>query len=126
MPNDGDRVARAEDHVQLLDAAPDAMLVVSGEGQIRLANVQTEKLFGYRREELVGKPLELLIPDRFRGTHADHLRRYAANPTTRTMGSGLELHGRRRDGTDVPVEVSLSPVRWGGEMSICAAVRDIT
>jgi PAS domain S-box-containing protein len=125
MPNDGARF-EPRDHAQLLDAAPDAMIVVSTEGKIQLANVQTEKLFGYPCEELVGKPLELLIPDRFRGTHADHVRRYTAKPTTRTMGSGLELHGRRRDGTDVPVEVSLSPVRWGGEMSICAAIRDTT
>ena len=126
MPNDGARGDGAQDHAQLLDAAPDAMLVVTTEGKIQLANVQTEKLFGYPREDLIGKPLELLIPDRFRGSHADHVRRYTANPTTRTMGSGLELHGRRRDGTDVPVEVSLSPVRWAGEMSICAAIRDIT
>jgi PAS domain S-box-containing protein len=126
MPHDGARVDRDQDHAQLLDAAPDAMIVVTAEGKIQLANAQTEKLFGYPREELLGKPLELLIPDRFRGTHADHVRRYTAKPTTRTMGSGLELHGRRRDGTDVPVEVSLSPVRWGEEMSICAAIRDIT
>ena len=126
MPSDDARVEGAQDHAQLLDAAPDAMLVLSTETKIQLANVQTEKLFGYPREELIGKPLELLIPDRFRGIHADHVRRYAANPTTRTMGSGLELHGRRRDGTDVPVEVSLSPVHWGGALSICAAIRDIT
>ena len=124
MPNDG--APFDQDHAQLLDAAPDAMLVVSPEGKIQLANVQTEKLFGFPREELVGKPLELLIPDRFRGTHANHVRQYTVKPTTRTMGSGLELYGRRRDGTDVPVEVSLSPVRWGGEMGICAAIRDIT
>ena len=126
MPSDDARVEGAQDHAQLLDAAPDAMLVLSTETKIQLANVQTEKLFGYRREELIGKPLELLIPDRFRGIHADHVRRYTANPTTRTMGSGLELHGRRRDGTDVSVEVSLSPVHWGGALSICAAIRDIT
>ncbi len=126
MPNDDARVEGAEDHAGLLDAAPDAMLVLSTESKIQLANVQTEKLFGYRREELIGKPLELLIPDRFRGIHADHVRRYTANPTTRTMGSGRELHGRRRDGTDVSVEVSLSPVHWGGALSICAAIRDIT
>ncbi len=126
MPSDRARAGRAEDHAQLLDAAPDAMIVVTAEGKIQLANVQTEKLFGYPREDLIGKPLELLIPERFRGTHAGHVRRYTAKPTTRTMGSGLELHGRRRDGTDVPVEVSLSPVRWGGVMSICAAIRDIS
>lgn len=126
MSRDGASDDRARDHAQLLDAAPDAMLVVTTKGKIELANAQTERLFGYPREELMGKPLELLIPDRFRGSHAGHVERYAANPTTRTMGSSLELHGRHRDGTDIPVEVSLSPVRWGGEMSICAAIRDIT
>ena len=126
MPDDGARVDRSQDHAQLLDAAPDAMIVVNAEGKIELANMQTEKLFGYPGEELVGKPLELLVPDRFRGAHADHMRRYTAKPTTRTMGSGRELHGRHRDGTDIPVEVSLSPVHWGGETSVCAAIRDIT
>jgi PAS domain S-box-containing protein len=113
-------------YAQLLDAAPDAMLVVSREGTIQVANVQTEKLFGYRRGELLGEPLELLIPERFRGSHAGHLRRFATTPTTRSMGSGLELSGRRRDGSDFPVEVSLSPVKWVDGLSICAAIRDIT
>ncbi len=124
MPGDGPLAE--DDFAQLLDAAPDAMLVVSAAGKIQLANVQTKKLFGYAREELLGQPLELLIPVRFRGSHAGHVRQFAKNPTTRTMGSALELSGRRRDGTDVPVEVSLSPVHWGGEMSTCAAIRDIT
>jgi PAS domain S-box-containing protein len=127
MPDDASRASRAEDHyAQLLDAAPDAMLVVSAAGKIQLANVQTEKLFGYTREELLGRPLELLIPDRFHGTHAGHVHRFARNPTVRSMGSGLELSGRRRDGSETPVEVSLSPVHWGREMSVCAAIRDIT
>ena len=127
MPDDASRVSGPEAHyARLLDAAPDAMLVVDTNGKILLANVQTEKVFGYTHQELMGRPLELLIPHRFHGSHAGHLRRYAANPATRPMGSGLELSGRRRDGTEVPVEVSLSPVSWNGEMSICAAIRDIT
>jgi PAS domain S-box-containing protein len=127
MPDDASSAGSPEAHyARLLDAAPDAMLVVNTASQILLANVQTEKVFGYAHAELIGRPLELLIPDRFRGSHAGHLRRYAANPATRPMGSGLELSGRRRDGTDVPVEVSLSPVNWNGEMSICAAIRDIS
>jgi PAS domain S-box-containing protein len=127
MRSDGGGESRTEDHyAQLLDAAPDAMLVVSTAGDIQFANVQTEKLFGYTREELLGRPLELLIPDRFRGVHSGHLQRFAANPTARSMGSRLELSGRRRDGSDSPVEVSLSPVHWGREMSVCAAIRDIS
>jgi PAS domain S-box-containing protein len=127
MPSDGIPARRAEDDfAQLLDAAPDAMLVVNAEGRIHLANVQTKRLFGYSREELLGQPLELLIPDRFRGSHAGHLARFGKNPTARAMGTGLELAGRRRDGTEVPVEVSLSPVSWAGERAICAAIRDIT
>jgi PAS domain S-box-containing protein len=117
----------AEDHYkQLLDAAPDAMLVVSPQGDIQFANVQTERLFGYARVELLGRPLEILIPNRFRGSHADHIQRFAGNPAARSMGSGLELSGRRRDGTEAPVEVSLSPVLWAGTRSVCAAIRDIT
>src|ERR1019366_7823417 len=118
---------RAEDqYALLLDAAPDAMIVVSTAGTIRLANAQAEKLFGYPRDELLGRSLDFLIPERFRRSHGDHVRRYAAHPSSRSMGSGLELSGRRRDGVDIPVEVSLSPVKWGEEMSICAAIRDIT
>jgi PAS domain S-box-containing protein len=127
MPNDATGASQAEDHfAHLLDAAPDAMLVVSKAGAIQLANAQTEKLFGYTREELLGKPLELLIPDRFRRFHAGHVQKFAVSPTARSMGSGLELSGRRRDGTETPVEVSLSPVQWGREMSVCAAIRDIS
>jgi PAS domain S-box-containing protein len=127
MPVDGPKAASAENpYAQLLDAAPDAMLVVSPEGRILVANVQTEKLFGYAREELLGKELQRLIPDRFHLSHAAHVRRFSGNPSTRSMGSGLELWGRRRDGTEVPVEVSLSPVQWGSETAICAAIRDIT
>lgn len=111
---------------QLLDAAPDAMIVVNGEGTIEFANAQTEKVFGYSRADLVGQPLDMLLPGRFRGTHAEHFRRYLKNPGTRAMGSGLELFGRRNDGIDIPVEVSLSPVLSAAGLSICAAIRDIT
>ncbi len=99
----------------------------SAAGRIKLANLQTEKLFGYTREELLGRPLELLIPERrFHGTHAGHVQRFARNPTARSMGSGLELSGRRRDGTQTPDDVIQRPVHWGREMSVCAAIRDIT
>jgi PAS domain S-box-containing protein len=114
------------DFRQLLDAAPDAMIVVNERGFIEFANVQTEKVFGYPQAELVGQRLDVLIPTRFRGSHAAHVERYVSSPGTRPMGSGLELYGRRRDGTDIPVEVSLSPVKTTAGLSVCAAIRDIS
>jgi PAS domain S-box-containing protein len=115
-----------ERYRQLLDTAPDAMVVVDADERISLVNLQTEKLFGYARAELVGQPLELLIPERFRAAHAGHLGRYLATPVTRSMGSGLELFGLRKDGSEIPIEVSLSPLRTSGGTSVSAAIRDIT
>ncbi|MDP9151172.1 MAG: PAS domain S-box protein [Myxococcota bacterium] len=111
---------------ELLDTAPDAIVVVSGDGAIAFVNVQTERLFGYARSELVGQSLELLIPARFRAGHKHHIARFLESPVTRPMGSGLELFGRHKDGADFPVEVSLSPVRTGHAFSVSAAIRDIT
>src|SRR3954463_14568037 len=100
---------RGEEHLgQVLNAAPDAMLVVDADAKIRFANTQTEVMFGYSRPELLGQPVEMLIPDAFRTGHLLHVRRYFEKPTTRTMGSGLELFGRRKDGSEVAIEVSLS------------------
>jgi PAS domain S-box-containing protein len=111
---------------QLIDAAPDAMIVVGDDGKILFANLRTEELFGYPRGDLVGQPLDVLIPPRFRRNHAAHVRRYSDAPTTRAMGSGLELFGRRADGSDIPVEVSLSPVSLASGRAVCAAIRDIS
>jgi PAS domain S-box-containing protein len=111
---------------QLLDAAPDAMIVVNAEGAIEFANAQTENVFGHDRAELVGQPLDVLIPERFRGVHGAHLKRFLANPGTRPMGSGLELFGLHKAGRELPVEVSLSPVESASGLVVCAAIRDIT
>src|SRR5689334_2633928 len=110
MSSDAAPVSQGERFRLLLDTAPDAIVVVGRDGKIALVNLQTEKIFGYPRAELLGQSLELLIPERFRGTHGGHVVRYFTHPGTRPMGSGLELFGRRSDGSEMPIEVSLSPV----------------
>src|SRR5690349_15115384 len=92
----------------LVDFAPDAIVTVDRRGRITLANTQTETLFGYDRAELIGQPIEVLLPERFRGRHVSHRDTYVETPRTRPMGSGLELFGLRKNGTEFPVEISLS------------------
>src|SRR6478735_3090871 len=106
MPEALKRALSEERYFHILDTAPDPMVVVGQDEKIAFVNAQTEKLFGYPRADLLGKPLEFLIPDRFHAAHTGHLARYFANPGTRSMGSGLELFGRRADASEVPIEVS--------------------
>ncbi len=110
----------------LLEAAPDAMIILRADRSIALVNNQLERLFGYPREELLGQPIEVLVPDRFREGHVKHRDRYFGEPRTRPMGAGLELFGRRKDGSEFPVEISLSPMQMEGGMLVTAAIRDIT
>ena len=110
----------------LLEAAPDSIIAVRPDGRIALLNAQTEKVFGYRREELLGQPVEVLIPERLRDRHSTHRAHYLADPQTRPMGIGLDLTARRKDGTDVPVDISLSPMDTPNGMLVIAIVRDAT
>ncbi|MER6675164.1 PAS domain S-box protein [Streptomyces sp. NPDC000983] len=110
----------------LLDAAPDAMVIVDDAGIINLVNVQTETLFGYRRDELLGRPVEILVPDRFRAYHALHRSGYSDTRQVRPMGAGLDLYGLRKDGTEFPVEISLSPLETAEGLFVSAAVRDVS
>jgi len=110
----------------MLDAAPDAMIGVDTDGRIVMANVQTETVFGHTREGLLGQPIELLVPERVKGVHPAHRGKYFREPRTRPMGLGLDLAGRRADGTEFPAEISLSSIETDDGRIAIAAVRDIT
>jgi PAS domain S-box-containing protein len=110
----------------LLEAAPDAMVVAGRHGRILLVNRQAEALFGCTREDLVGQPIETLLPERFRAGHAGLRETYTANPRPRPMGAGLELFARRRDGSELPVEICLSPVETAEGVLVSAAIRDVS
>jgi PAS domain S-box-containing protein len=119
--------ARAERRLrELLEAAPDAIIEVNREGLILTVNLATEQLFGYSREELLGQPVEALVPEQVRAKHSGYRGNYAAHPVTRPMGIGLALEGRRRNGTTFPVEISLSPVKSEEGFRVTAIIRDVT
>jgi PAS domain S-box-containing protein len=109
-----------------VEAAPNAMVMTGGDGRIVLANAQAEKLFGYAQAELLGQPIELLVPERYRGGHGARRSSFAAQPSARAMGAGRDLFGRRKDGREVPIEIGLNPIRSGAETFVLAAIVDIT
>jgi PAS domain S-box-containing protein len=110
----------------VLESAPDAMIIIDGAGSILFANRQVTALFGYETGEVIGRPVEILLPERFRGRHVAHRNAYTGSVRARPMGAGLELFARRKDGGEFPVEISLSPILEHGEFIVAAAIRDVT
>lgn len=110
----------------IVEASPDALIMVDSDGAIEVVNRQAEAMFGYERSELVGRPVEVLLPDRHGAAHAVHRDRFSHKPEVRAMGTGMALAARRADGSEFPVEISLSPLSESGPLRVLAAVRDIT
>ena len=109
----------------LLEAAPDAMVISTADGKIALVNAQTEELFGFGRDELIGQPVETLVPGRLGDVHVAHRAHFAADRHRRPMAGGLDLVGVKKDGSEIPIEISLSPLEAHGERFVTAAIRDV-
>jgi len=116
----------AERFRQAVVASPSGMVMIGPDGKLVLVNAQVEILFGYRQEELIGKPVGLLVPERFRDRHPAHRQHFFASPASRPMGAGRELYGRRKDGSEFPVEIGLNPIRPGASPFVLASIVDIT
>jgi len=124
VPRTGEWTTEAS--LAFLESAPDAVVIIEPSGTIALANARTEEMFGHTRDDLVGQPIEVLLPARFHAAHVGHRNGYIAEPRTRPMGAGLELHGRRRDGSEFPVDISLSLIDTESGRWVAAAIRDVT
>jgi PAS domain S-box-containing protein len=117
----GERLFRA-----VVESAPNGVVMIDAQGSIALVNLETERLFGYSRDELIGQPIELLVPQRFQKDHPDSRTHFATNPQRRVMGAGRDLYGLRKDGTEIPVEIGLNPVHADAGLFIIASIVDIT
>jgi PAS domain S-box-containing protein len=126
VPRLPELVSGDETLTNFLSLIPDAAIAVDGEGRIVAANARAESTFGYDEEELAGKPVEVLVPERYRHSHRKHRASYLAEPRARPMGVGLDLYARRRDGSEFPVDISLAPIEGDGGLFVVAAVRDIS
>ena len=111
---------------QILESAPDAMVITDQKGTILLANGQTHRMFGYASQELINQPVEMLIPERFRAAHVAHRTAYSNAPALRVMTNRPDLYGRRKDGSEFAAEISLSPIEMDDEILVCAGIRDIS
>lgn len=127
LDRSAERKSRLEEKFKsILEGAPDAMVITNKDGVIVMINAQTEKIFGYTKQEIIGKHVECLVPERYRHKHVDHRTHYFINPHPREMGVGLDLYGLRKNGHEFPVEISLSPVETEEGILALAAIRDIT
>jgi protein-histidine pros-kinase len=110
----------------LLESAPDAMIIIDEQGKIAIVNAQVERMFGYKRREILGSTIEVLLPERLHDKHLSHRQHFVSDPRLRPMGEGMDLVAKRKDGSEFPVEISLSPVRTGGRGFVSSVIRDVT
>ena len=121
-----DEAPAVEKFLSLLECALDAMMIVNSEGRIVVINSHNVELFGYSREELIGRPIEFLVPERYRVRHLAQRSGYSAEPRVRSLGERRQLFGLHRDGREFPAEISLSPVEFDGQHYVVSAIRDVT
>src|SRR5579863_875287 len=118
---------RSEERLRrVVEAAPNALVMINAGGKIEMVNAQAERVFGYSRSEILGQPVEMLVPERFRGGHADLRASFFADPGTRPMGAGRDLFGLRKDGSEFPVEIGLNPIETEEGTMVLSAIVDIT